>query len=62
MTIEMDKLIKKHRNERNPEERAHLKTEMDQMPLSSGELDQVQQREHDRHETDVKTYREKRKQ
>lgn len=62
MSTEMEKLAARHRNERNPVEKAHLKSEMDQMPLSSGELDQVQQREHDRHEVDVKAYREKRKQ
>ncbi len=62
MTTEMEKLADRHRNERNPEERSHLKSVMDQMPLSSGELDHVQEREHDRQKEDVEAYREKRKQ
>lgn len=59
---DMQKLIERHRKEKNPEERAHLKQEMDQIPVTDGQLNQVVEREHDRHEIDIKEYRKKRKQ
>lgn len=62
MSTEMEKLAARHRNEKDPVEKAHLKEEMDQMPITAGELDQVQQREADRKTADIATYRQKRKQ
>jgi hypothetical protein len=58
----MEKLTDRYHNTKDPAERAHLKSEMDQIPVTAGELDQVQQREADRKTADVKKYREKRKQ
>ena len=62
MTREVEKLAERHRDEKNPEEKAHLKREMDQIPLSSGELEQVQQREVDRKTNDIRVCREARNQ
>lgn len=59
---ESEKLTQRYENEKDPEEKAHIKRELDQMPLTSGQLDQVQQREVDRHDADVRVYREKRSQ
>jgi len=57
-----EKITERLRNEKNPEERQHLKNEIDQIPLSSAELEQVQQREIDRKANDIREFREKRKQ
>ncbi len=57
---EFEKVSERYRNEKDPVEKAHLKSELDQMPITSGELDQVQQREADRHTADVRTFHEKR--
>lgn len=59
---ESEKLKTRIMKERNPTERAHLRSELDKVPLTSGELDQVKEREHDRKQNDIKTFREKRKQ
>ena len=59
---ESEKLKDRIMNERNPVERAHLKNELDQIPLTSSELEQVQQREIDRKAAFVRSYREKRNQ
>lgn len=59
---EFDKLAERYENEKNPEEKKHLKRELDQMPITSGDLEQAQQREADRHTADVEAYREKRNQ
>lgn len=56
MKSEMRKLTERHRDERNPEERAHLKREMDQIPVSPGELEQVHQREIDRKANDIRVF------
>lgn len=62
MKTDMQKLTERHRSEKNSEKRAKLKAEMDQIPVTSGELDQVLEREHDRHKADIAAYREARKQ
>ena len=61
MTVEAEKAIRKMEQTRDPAERAHIKSDIDQMPLSSGELDQTKEREHDRKQRDIKKFREKRK-
>lgn len=60
MTIEAEKAIRKMNDTKNPTEKAHIKKEIDMMPLSSGELDHVQQREEDRKVNDIKVFRESR--
>ncbi len=59
---ESEKLKEKIGNEKNPAERAHLRSELDQVPLTSGELDQVVEREARRKEAGIKAYRKKRNQ
>ncbi len=59
---ESEKLIQRYESEKDLVEKAHLKAELDQMPIASGELEQVQQREIDRHTAATKGYRETRKQ
>ena len=61
MSIEMEKLAARHEKEKDPAEKAHLKAEMDQIPVTSGELDQVQQREANRKTADIAAYRQKKK-
>ena len=56
MTKEMEKLTDRYYNEKNPEEKKHLKREMDQTPLSSGELERAQQREVDRQAADIESF------
>ena len=58
---ESDKLKTRITNEKNPAERAHLRSELDQVPLTSGELDQVVEREAKREQQYVDDYRQKRK-
>ncbi len=62
MTTEADRTIKRYNETKDPVEKAHLKKQIDQMPMSSGELEQVQQREADRKTADIKEFHEKRKQ
>lgn len=62
MSVEMEKLSRRYHSEKDPVERRKIKADMDRVPMTTGELDQVQQREADRHAADVKVYREKRKQ
>ena len=57
-----EKLKVRLQNEKDPTEKAHLKSELDQMLLTSGELEQVQQREADRKTNDIRVFREKRNQ
>lgn len=59
---ESEKLVQRYESEKDLTEKAHLKSELDQMPLTSGQLDQVQEREADRYTADIKAYREERKQ
>ncbi len=62
MTQEFEKLTGRYEKEKDPEEKQKLKKELDQMPMSTGELDQVQQREADRKAADIEAYRQQRKQ
>ncbi len=62
MKTDMEKLTEKYHNTKDPHEKAQLKSEMDQIPVTAGQLDQVQQREADRQAADIKKYREKRNQ
>ena len=59
MKTDMEKLTDKYYKEKNPEERALLKNQMDQIPVTAEQLDQAQQRESDRLAADIKTYQEK---
>lgn len=59
MTIEADKAKRRYLSERDPAERKKIKSDLDQMPLSSGELGQVKEREHNRKQRDIKEFREK---
>ena len=43
---------------KDPAEKAHIKSEIDAMPLSTGQLDQVIEREVLRKEHDIKVYNE----
>ena len=60
MRTDMEKLAERHQNEKNPVVRAKLKSEMDQIPVTSGELSQAMEREHDRKEADIREYRKQR--
>jgi len=60
VTVEAEKAIKKMNDTKNPAEKAHIKEDIDRMPLSSGEIDQVQQREVDRKANDIKVFRKSR--
>lgn len=60
MTAEVEKAISKMNKTKDPVERAHIREDIDQMPLSSGELEQVQQREVDRKAEDIRVFRESR--
>lgn len=62
MTTEVERAIRKMEETKDPEERAHIKAEIDQMPISSSELSQAQEREADRKANDIKEFREQRKQ
>ncbi len=62
MTTEVEKAVKRMEKVKDPAEKAHIKAEIDQMPLSSGELDQAMEREANRKTNDVKEFREKRNQ
>jgi hypothetical protein len=59
---ESEKLKERISSEKDPAEKAHLRSELDQVPLTSGELDQVKEREVRRKEADIKAYRRARKQ
>ena len=59
---ESEKLKERIGREKNPAEKEHLRSELDQVPLTSGELDQVIEREAARKEADIKAYRKKRNQ
>ena len=58
---ESEKLMQRYENEKDPVEKAHLKSELDKMPLTSGDMEQVQQREADRQAEDIRVFNEKRK-
>ncbi len=60
MTTEVEKAIKKMEGTKDPIEKAHIKAEIDQMPISSGELEQAQQSEADRLTHDKKVFNEAR--
>ncbi len=60
MTREADKLTSRYRGERNLSERAKMKKDLDQMPLSDSELGQVKQREIKRKQSDIKEFHEDR--
>ena len=57
---ESERLMQRYENEKDPVEKAHLKSELDQMPLTSGQLDQAVEREANRKTADIKAFREKR--
>ncbi len=57
----MQKLAELYEKEQNPKKKQELKSEMDKVPLTSGELDQTQQHEADRKAADIQAYREKRR-
>ncbi len=57
---EVDKAIRKMEGTTDPVEKAHIKAEIDQMPISSGDLEQAQQREADRLIQHKKTFNEAR--
>lgn len=57
---EFDKVAERYQNEKDPAEKAHLRRELDQMPLSSGELEQVQQREANRQQADIAAFHKER--
>lgn len=59
MTIEAEKATRIMNNTKDLDERAHIKEDIDMMPLSSGELDQVQQREEDRITDDIREFKAK---
>lgn len=59
MTREADRLIKRYEREKNPGERTKIKTDLDQVPLSSGELEQVQVREVARKSKDIEEFHRK---
>lgn len=59
MKTEIEKLTDRYYNERNPAEKQKLKREIDQLPMTDGELEQVQQREADRKAADIKAFRER---
>ncbi|KKN16577.1 hypothetical protein LCGC14_0974570 [marine sediment metagenome] len=61
MTAEVEKAVKRLDETKDPVEKAHIKSEIDMMPLSSGELDQVKEREHNRKANDIKVFHEQRK-
>ena len=56
---DMEKLQKHYENAKTPGERAEIKAEMDQVPVSSGQLDQVLEREAQRQEEAVEQYSKK---
>ena len=60
MTIEFEKAVKKMEETKDPVEKAHIKSEIDQMPISTNELDQAKEREANRKAEDIKTFRETR--
>ncbi len=60
MTVEAEKAVRKMNETKDPAERAHIKKDIDQMPLSSGELEQTQQREVNRKAEDIRVFRESR--
>lgn len=60
MTIEVERAVKKMNDTKDPAEKAHIKEDIDKMPLSSGELEQAQEREVDRKANDIKVFRESR--
>ncbi len=55
----MEKLTEKYNNTKDPAERAQLKGEMGKVPVTSGELEQVQQREADRQVAAVQAFEQK---
>lgn len=59
---ESEKLKDRIMNEKNPVEKAYLKQELDQIPLTSEELERAIEREADRKTADIRAYREKRNQ
>lgn len=62
MTTEMEKAVTRMNKTKDPAEKAHIKADIDQMPLSSGELDQAIESEVNRKANDIKVFREERKQ
>jgi len=60
MTKRADRLKRRYIGESDPAERKKIKSDLDKMPLSGSELAQVQQREHNRNQRDIKEFREKR--
>lgn len=56
MTREADRLKSRHCNERDPAERGKIKKDLDQVPLSDGELNQVEQREIDRKKSHIEEF------
>ena len=60
MATEAEKATRKMNETKDPVERAHIKSEIDQMPITSGELEQVQQREADRKTADIAAFHKKR--
>ena len=57
---EFEKAVKKMEGTKDPMEKAHIKAEIDQMPISSSDLEQAQQREADRSVQHKKTFNEAR--
>lgn len=55
-----DKAVKAMEATSDPTEKAKIKKDIDQMGISGNELADVQQREHDRKETDIKEFNEAR--
>ena len=62
MTTEVEKAIKRMEKAKDLTEKAHIKAEIDQMSLSSGEVEQAIEREANRKTNDIKEFREERKQ
>ena len=58
---ESEKLKERITNEKNATERAHLKKELDQIPMTSSELEQVVEREEARKTADIEDFHRKRK-
>lgn len=57
---ESEKLAKRYEEEKDAVEKAHLKRELDRMPLTSGELEQVVDREAARKTADIEEFHKKR--
>ena len=62
MTTEVEKAARRMDEAKSPAEKVKIKAEIDQMPLSGNEFADVQQREADRKQQDIKEIREKRNQ